>query len=343
MDELAVTADHASGDEKVWILYLYRNGTCRSYLELVVRDATGTPTPRNLYSGFGTSVIRVQDLNGDGITDLAIGSRWYTDPKGAQSSGAVFLCLMNSTGVMLDHKLVTDVSPTDELMMPMEGGENCGTSLASLRDVNRDDVDPRYPTRTIFPAVPSVDDLVVGCPQSDLQGKTGRAMLWYMDQPGGATDSADYWGGRKGFSELPLYPHFTEYAPPLRAQEGYGSSMTGINDADDNGIQDFIVGAPGGNGEFPGTGRLVVIFLHREKFVKTKFDYVKWWLLRTLPPGFLLCICCMSTYGFCNYFRRKPDEVELAIKKAGVETGLQRKRVKKSKIKVEAIYSDDYD
>jgi hypothetical protein len=35
--------------------------------------------------------------------------------------------------------------------------------------------------------------------------------------------------------------------------------------------------------------------------------------------------------------------VELAIKKAGVEVGLQRKRVKKQKIKVQAIYSDDYD
>jgi hypothetical protein len=123
-DELAVTAaDHASGDEKVWILYLHRNGTCRSYQELIIRDAAGVPTPRNLYVGFGVSVIRVQDLNGDGITDLAIGARWYTDPKGAQASGAVFLCMMNSSGVVVDHKLITDVSPEDELIMPMAVSE----------------------------------------------------------------------------------------------------------------------------------------------------------------------------------------------------------------------------
>jgi hypothetical protein len=334
MDELAVTAaDHAARNEKVWILYLFPNGTCRNYTELIVRDAAGVPTPRNLFSGFGVSVIRIQDLNGDGITDLAIGSRWYTDPRGTKQSGAVFLCMMNASGIMIDHKLVTDVSPEDELIMPMEEDDNCGASLASIRDINLDDMNAKYPTVPIFPAVASIDDLVVGCPQSDRQGYSGRAMIWFMDDN----------GKRKAYAKLPLYEGFDEYAPPLRAQENYGSSMSGINDADGNGIQDFMVGAPAGNGEFPGTGRLYVIFIHREKYVKTKFDFVTWWLIRTLPPGIMLCLICIGTVIFCMYFKRKPDEVELAIKKAGVEVGLQRKRVKKQKIKVQAIYSDDYD
>jgi hypothetical protein len=333
-DELAVTsADHAAGNEKVWILFLFPNGTCRNYTELVVRDSSGAPTPRNLYSGFGVSVVRIQDINGDGLTDLAIGARWYTDPKGATSTGAVFLCMMNASGVMVGHKLITDVSPEDELIMPMQQDDNCGASIASLRDVNLDDMDPRYPTRVILPALPKYDDLVVGCPQSDIQGLSGRVMLWYMDEG----------GTRKAFSKLPLYEGFDQYAPPLRAQENYGTSMSAINDADGNGIQDFMVGAPGGNGEFPGTGRLYAVFVHREKFVKTKFDFVKWWLLRTVPPGFLLCVICIGVVVFCLYFRRTPDEVELAIKRAGVEVGLQRKRVKKEKIKVQAVYSDDYE
>lgn len=314
-------------------MFLLPSGSCRRFLELVVRDAAGVPTPRNLYSGFGVSVIRIQDLNGDNITDLAIGARWYTDPLGATRAGAVLLCMMNSSGEMLGHKLVTGVSLEDELAPPMAQDDNCGASLASLRDVNLDAMDPRYPTRAAEPPLPSVDDLVVGCPQSERQGSSGRVMIWYMDEG----------GERKSFSSLPLYPSFDKYAPPLRAQENYGSAMTGINDADGNGLQDFIVGAPGGSGAVLGTGRLYVTFLHREKYVKKKFDFVRYWLIRTLPPGVFLCLCCLGLCIFCAFFRRKPDEVELAVRRAGVEVGLQRKRVKKEKIKVQAVYSDDYE
>jgi hypothetical protein len=133
---LAVTAaDHASGNEKIWILYLFANGTCRNYTELIVRDATGTPTPRNLFVGFGVSVVRMRYLNGDGITDLAIGARFYTDPKGEQRAGAVFLCMMNSSGVMIDHKLITDVSPDDELLMPMAVRAMHASMLLSLPEL----------------------------------------------------------------------------------------------------------------------------------------------------------------------------------------------------------------
>lgn len=89
-------------------------------MELVIRDSRGDPTPRNLYVGFGSSVIRIQDMNDDGIADLAVGARGHSDPKGVRSAGAVFLCTMNTTGNVTGHKLITDVSPTDELLMPME-------------------------------------------------------------------------------------------------------------------------------------------------------------------------------------------------------------------------------
>lgn len=157
-------------------------------------------------------------------------------------------------------------------------------------------------------------------------------MVWYMGE-----------GGRRlAFSTLPLYPGFTRYAPTLVAQENFGHALSGINDADGNGIQDFVVGAPGGGG-VPSTGRLVVVFVHREKYVKKQFDSLHYWLVRTVPAGSFLLLLCVGVAVFCIYFKRKPDEVELAIKRAGVEVGLQRKRVKKEKIKVQAIYADDYD
>lgn len=334
IDELAVTtADNSAGDEKIWILYLFRNGTCRRYTELVVRDKFGTPTPRNLFVGFGTSVIQIPDINNDTIADLAIGARYYTDPEGSTRAGAVFLCMLNSSGEMIDHILVTDASPSGEKLMPMSEDDNCGASLASVRDINLDNMDTRYPTRRILPPVPSYDDLIVGCPQTEVLGAPGRVMVWYMGEG----------GERRAYSLLPLRPDFDEFEPPFRAQESYGTSMCPINDADGNGIQDFIVGAPGGRGEQPGTGRLFVIFLHREKYEKKKFNYLRYWLIRLVPSGFLFFMIVAGVVVFCLHFRRKPDEVELAIKRAGVEVGLQRQRVKKERIKVQAVYADDYD
>ncbi len=45
---------------------------------------------------------------------------------------------------------------------------------------------------------------------------------------------------------------------------------------------------------------------------------------------------------FFIYFRRKPDEIEIAVKKAGIEIGLQRKRMKTIKTKDATVYADEY-
>jgi hypothetical protein len=220
------------------------------------------------------------------------------------------------------------------LLFCVQEDENCGASMAVIRDINLDAMDGHFPDQTIYPLRPSVDDMVVGCPQSDLYGSPGRVMVWYMDAEGGK---------RKSYSLLPLYPDYDLFEPPFRAQESYGTSLVAINDADSNGIDDFMVGAPGGSGEIPGTGRLVVIFLHRERYIGKKFPWLRFWLVRLVPSGFFFCAIVIALIVFCLKFRRQPDAVEMAIKNAGVEVGLQRKRIKKEKIKVQAIYSDDYD
>lgn len=90
------------------------------------------------------------------------------------------------------------------------------------------------------------------------------------------------------------------------------------------------------------TGCLYIINLYRRKYHPPTFNIILYYL-SILLPVFLICICIIaSIIIFFIYFRRKPDEIELAVKKAGVEIGLQRKRIKNIKAKDATVYADEY-
>ena len=48
------------------------------------------------YDCFGSSVVALGDVNGDGITDLAVGA-WGDDDGGSWGMGAVYVLFMNVT------------------------------------------------------------------------------------------------------------------------------------------------------------------------------------------------------------------------------------------------------
>lgn len=136
---------------------------------------------------------------------------------------------------------------------------------------------------------------------------------------------------------------YADRGPPLRDQESFGASMTYLGDLDNNGISEFVVGAPGGKGETPGTGSLYILFLRRRQKHTPPFNWTIYWVKIIVPSVFALICCIASVVVFFIYFRRKPDEIELAVKKAGVEIGLQRKRERKVKPKTDAtVYADDF-
>ena len=214
--------------------------------------------------------------------------------------------------------------------------DSCGTALTSPGDINRDDLRARHPNKPRKPKDKKfgnrgVDDLYVGCAQWEVPNGPGRHLLWLMAASGVP---------RKVVDEPFKYP---ERAPSLRAQESYGASMTYMGDLDDNGIAEFAVGAPGGRGQNPGTGSIYIIFLRRRYPHPAPFNWTMYWV-KIIVPGFFICLCCIgATIAFFIYFRRKPDDIEIAVKRAGVEIGLQRKRERKVRPKTDAtIYADDF-
>ena len=55
---------------------------------------------------FGSSVASIGDLNGDGVTDLAVGA--HTDDDGGEETGAVWVLFLNVDGTVSTHQKISD-------------------------------------------------------------------------------------------------------------------------------------------------------------------------------------------------------------------------------------------
>lgn len=86
---------------------------------------------------FGASILQVGDLNGDGVTDLAIGAPGDSESSGAK--GAVYILLLKKDGsVLFNEKVSADRYAS--LDRQLEAKEGFGTSLRILDDMNGDNV-----------------------------------------------------------------------------------------------------------------------------------------------------------------------------------------------------------
>ena len=96
--DLAVgaTGDDTGGYSRgaVHVLFMNTNGTVKSSTKI----ASGTGGGPTLADGdsFGTSVAGLGDLDGDGVSDLAVGAQW--DDTGGNGRGAGYVLFMNASG-----------------------------------------------------------------------------------------------------------------------------------------------------------------------------------------------------------------------------------------------------
>jgi hypothetical protein len=190
---------------------------------------------------------------------------------------------------------------------------------------------PRVPSDSGYGQGP-INDIIVGCPNSQGSG-TGKVFIEFLDEL----------GDRIGYRKLPNPEDVTlNYSPQLKASEKFGYSMASLVDFDNNGLVDFAVGAPSTGSIYGGSGTVYIIFMERVEYIDPNVNILIFYLKVSLP--FLLAVigCCVCVIYFFWHFRRKPDEIELAIKNAGVEVGLNRTRVKLVSQKPGTVYADEY-
>lgn len=223
--------------------------------------------------------------------------------------------------------------------------DECGTALATIGDINRDDYRQRQPTKLADPPRPSVPDFITGCPQSNTGNLAGRFFLMFLSPQGemegftnipAETDLEGQGGGKNSGPRV---------APPLNRVDQFGRSLAGYVDLDKNGLREILVGAPGNDVILPnGTvsndaGAVYIMFLRRRRHFYTPFDIVSYVLMIALPLFCFCCSCVSGTIYFFYYFRRRPDEVEIIVKKSGYEMKRERQRYQKAN---NQIYADNY-
>ena len=127
--------DGGSSVGAVYIYFLAQDGTGHSYQKL--SDSEGDFT-YDLSSSeyFGCSVGALGDLNGDSVTELAVGARNNDD--GGSGTGAVYILFLNTDGTCLSAQRISRSSGDFTYISSSPSSAGLGYAMSGLGDVNGD-------------------------------------------------------------------------------------------------------------------------------------------------------------------------------------------------------------
>ena len=190
----------------VWVLFLNANGTVKSHQK--INESQGS-FDGNLSDDdeFGRSVTYLGDVDGDGITDMAVGSR---NDGGA---GAVWVLMMNANGTV---KTEAKIGEFQGNFGNLDAGDRFGRSVAPLGDINSD----------------GVPDLAVGADgDDDGGGERGAVWILNLNRSGTVASSAKISDTSGGFTG------------DLDDLDLFGIAVHANGDIDNDGFVDLLVGA----------------------------------------------------------------------------------------------------
>ncbi len=223
--------DAATGE--LYVMFMNSDGTARS--TAVINGQT--PNGPALAGGdrFGSSVAGIGDLDGDGVTDIAVGATGHA--LAGVTTGDLYVMFMNSDGTV---KRTTEVNGTVPNGPSLSQADRFGDSVANLGDLDGD----------------GVADIAAGAPGRFLGGAaTGDLHVLFMNQDGTVKRAVE----------------INDEKPNVLAMaEGgrFGSSVANLGDLDGDGTADVAVGAPGRVFDRSNTGSLYVIFLNPDGTAK---------------------------------------------------------------------------
>jgi len=210
----------------VWILSLDPAG-----------NATGATKISQLQGGFGGSLhngdrfggalAALDDLDGDGIRELAVGAA--LDPDGGTARGAVWILFLDAHGAVKRHTKLSSTSGA--FNGPLANNDHFGNSLALLGDLDHD----------------GYSELAVGADQDDDGGlDVGAVWVLFLAPDGTVRTHSKLSGGA---------------APLLDLSDHFGTSLAAPGDVDGDGIPDLAVGAFSDDDGALNAGAVWIVFL----------------------------------------------------------------------------------
>ena len=242
INDIAVGAndDDDGGSQRgaVYVLFLNADGTVKA--EQKISDTTGglAATLDNT-DHFGSAVVGIDDLDGDGINDIAVGAE--LDDDGGTDRGAVYVLFLNADGTVKAEQKISDTA--GGLAATLDNTDRFGGSVAGIGDLDGD----------------GINDIAVGAHLDD-DGGTDRGAVYVLFLNADGTVKA----------EQKISDTAGGLAATLDNTDRFGGSVAGIGDLDGDGINDIAVGAywddDGGNGR----GAVYVLFLNADGTVKAE-------------------------------------------------------------------------
>jgi hypothetical protein len=231
--ELAVAADEddTGGTDRgsVYVLFMKSNGTVKSKTK-IASGLNGGPTLQNDDS-FGTSVASLGDLDGDGITDVAVGSV-------GNSRVGVYVLFLNTDGTVKSNiRIASGLNGGPTLGI----GDDFGRSIASVGDLDGD----------------GITDLAVGTPRDDAESTNDGAIYILFLKTNGTVKST------KKIASA------TNGGPSLARYDNFGSALASLGDLDGDGVTDLAAGAYDDDTGGTRRGAVYVLLLNTNGTVKS--------------------------------------------------------------------------
>lgn len=188
---------------------------------------------------FGRSVANVGDLDGDGVSDLAVGAS--SDDDGGPERGAVWILFMNANGSVRSSQKIS--SSSGGFAGVLDNGDFFGESLASIGDLDGD----------------GIPDLAVGAFADDDGGNNrGAIYILFLNTNGTVRNHQKISSTVGGF------------VGPLDASDLFGSSLTSLGDLDGDGVIDLAVGAEFDDDGGADRGAVYVLFMNANGTVRAE-------------------------------------------------------------------------
>jgi len=252
----------------IWILSLNPNGTVKheQKISATVGGFTGT-----LHDGerFGTSLVGLGDLDGDGVPDLAAGSVY--DSESGYLAGAEWILFLNPDGTVRSHQKINNQH--GNFSGDILPGSRFSYSACSLGDVDGDGVVDLaigaitdYPTfENPGPAVPCIHEC-------------GAVWILFMRTDGMVK------------RQQKISQQHGNFTGVFADGENFAHGVASPGDLDGDGVPDLLVGAVGDAGDVgggPATGTVWVLFLNKDGTVKRhrKINSVSGGFTGTLETG----------------------------------------------------------
>jgi hypothetical protein len=237
---VGVPNDDDGGNDRgaVWILFMNNDGSVSDSQKISSDEGDLEHDPQD-DDHFGSSVSAIGDLDGDGVTDLAVGVSG--DDDGGNNRGAVWILFMNSDGTVDEVKRISD--SRGDFEDELNDGDQFGSSLTNAGDLNED----------------GNDDLLVGARQSD-DGGTDRGAVWILF----LTDDGEV------ISSSKISDTEGDFDGNLNDGDQFGSAVSNLGDLNEDEQIDFAIGASFNDSDGSDKGAIWILFMEK---TDTHYDY----------------------------------------------------------------------